>query len=86
MKPTNEQIAEHLKKMGKHLLGTEIALNSVAFSVAELYEFIATRMPAMPESERKIWKAGARKALNSQNRAKDEIEELRREIDTFSRL
>ena len=83
---TNEQIAEHLKKIGSHAVGAEQAMLSVAFSVGKLYEFIGNRMPSMEPEERAFWIDGARKALDSQNRAKAELEEFRRAVEVFSRL
>jgi hypothetical protein len=83
---TNEQIADHLKKVGSQLADIQDHLLEVAFAEAKLYEMIAVRMPGVTPDEKTALTSAARKCLENGNRRKELCNRFRQSVEAFSRL
>ena len=86
MTPTNEEIAEHLKKIGNHLAEIEQHLLEVAFAEANLYQMIAIRMPGITPDERTVLTSATRRALENGMTRKRIAADFQKSVDAFSRL
>ena len=83
---TNEQIADHLKKIGSHIVELEQHLLEVAFAEAKLYEMIAVRMPGVSPAETTALTLATRKALENGMTRKRIAADFQKSVEAFSRL
>ena len=86
MTPTNEQIAEHLKKIGNHLVEIESHLLEVAYAQAQQYKLIASKVPSFTAEEDAVLRAAAQVCLDNGSRRKAVSMKFRQMVDDFSRL
>jgi formiminotetrahydrofolate cyclodeaminase len=86
MTPTNEQIAEQVNTIGKHLADIGEHLNEVAFSDAKLYELIANRMPGVTPDEHAALTSAVQACLKNGNLRQAICKKFRQEVENFSRL
>jgi hypothetical protein len=86
MTPTNQQIAEHLKAIGNHIVELESHLLEVDFSVAQQYKLFASRVPTLTADEDAALRVAAQVCLDNGNRRKAVHTKFRQLVEEFGRI
>jgi hypothetical protein len=84
--PTNEQTAEHLKKIGKRLVGMEFFLLTIADTQAQQFKLIASRIESFTPEEDARLRAAAQRGLDSCRRMMPLHKQFEQDVEAFSRL
>jgi len=84
MSPTNEQIAEQVRKIGKHLAEMEGYLLSVAFAQAQQYKLIASRAPGFSPEEDALLRSAAQQCLEGCNQLSALRKQFQSDVDAFA--
>jgi len=84
--PTNDQIVEHLKKIGSRLVDIEFFLLTIADTQAQQFKLIASRIESFTPEEDAALRAVAQRGLDSCRRMLPLHKQFARDVEAFSRL
>jgi hypothetical protein len=84
--PTNQQIAEYLKRIGSHLVELEGFLHAVAGVQAQQYKLIASKVPDFTPEEDAVLRAAAQRCLSNLEKLSPLRKQFKQDVEIFSKL